>query len=95
MLSEFGGITFDDGFGHAGDWGYSSAADATDFAKRFDALLQTVIHTALFSGFCYTQFCDTFQEKNGLLRADRTPKIPMAAIAASTGMPRTHIAVCV
>ena len=35
------------------------------------------IHTALFSGFCYTQFADTFQEANGLLHADRTPKIPL------------------
>jgi hypothetical protein len=98
VLSEFGGITFKEGAaGRDGptDWGYSSATDADDFARRFDALLQTVIHTALFSGFCYTQFCDTFQEKNGLLRGDRTPKIPMESIAASTGMPRSHIAVCV
>ena len=29
----------------------------------------------MFSGFCYTQFADTFQEANGLLYADRTPKI--------------------
>ena len=38
-----------------------------------------MIHTALFSGFCYTQFADTFQEANGLLYADRTPKIPLDA----------------
>jgi hypothetical protein len=32
--------------------------------------------TGMFSAFCYTQFADTFQEVNGLLYADRTPKIP-------------------
>jgi hypothetical protein len=37
----------------------------------------------MFSGFCYTQFADTFQEANGLLYADRTPKMPLARIAAA------------
>ena len=39
--------------------------------------------TAMFSGFCYTQFADTFQEANGLLRADRTPKFPLQRMAAA------------
>jgi hypothetical protein len=38
----------------------------------------------MFSGFCYTQFADTFQEANGLLCADRTPKLPLDMIAAAT-----------
>ena len=33
----------------------------------------------LLAGFCYTQFADTYQEANGLLYADRTPKIPLDA----------------
>jgi hypothetical protein len=37
----------------------------------------------MFSGFCYTQFADTFQEANGLLYADRTPKVPLTRIAAA------------
>jgi hypothetical protein len=53
--------------------------------------MTTVVHTALFSGFCYTQFADTFQEANGLLRADRSPKIPLERIARSTSASRTHI----
>ena len=57
----------------------------------FEQLLETVVHTALFSGFCYTQFTDTFQEANGLLRADRTPKIPLARIAKATTASRTYI----
>lgn len=50
-----------------------------------------MIHTALFSGFCYTQFADTFQEANGLLNADRTPKIPITRIAKATSQSRTWI----
>jgi hypothetical protein len=38
----------------------------------------------MFSGFCYTQFADTFQETNGLLNADRTPKLPLEQISAAT-----------
>jgi hypothetical protein len=39
------------------------------------------------SGFCYTQFADTYQEANGLLRSDRTPKVAMARIRAATAGP--------
>jgi hypothetical protein len=38
----------------------------------------------LVSGFCYTQFADTFQETNGLLDAYRRSKIPLEDIAAAT-----------
>lgn len=92
MLTEFGGIAFvkqPEG-GHT--WGYSAARDETQFAQLYADLLHTVIHTALFSGFCYTQFADTFQEANGLLTAAREPKIPLEDIARATRESRTHIA---
>jgi hypothetical protein len=38
----------------------------------------------VFSGFCYTQFADTYQEANGVLYADRTPKFSIGQIAAAT-----------
>ena len=38
----------------------------------------------LLSGFCYTQFADTYQEANGLLFADRRPKAPLDRIANAT-----------
>ena len=38
----------------------------------------------LLAGFCYTQFTDTYQEANGLLYVDRTPKFPIERIAAAT-----------
>jgi hypothetical protein len=72
-------------------WGYTEIADEEAFARAYETLLETIIHTALFSGFCYTQFADTFQEANGLLHADRTPKIPLERIRKVTSISRTYI----
>jgi hypothetical protein len=81
MLTEFGGITLSDA---VGSWGYSRA-DAPDLlAARYRALIAAVSGVSLFAGFCYTQFADTYQEANGLLHADRTPKFPLADIASAT-----------
>jgi len=93
MLTEFGGIAFSGAAtpGAAPTWGYSAAASDAEFATMFEALMDTVIHTALFSGLCYTQFADTFQEANGILYADRTPKIPLEQIARAVKASRTHI----
>jgi hypothetical protein len=35
-------------------------------------------------GFCYTQLTDTEQETNGLLLADRTPKLDVEAVSQIT-----------
>lgn len=82
MLTEFGGIAF------APDekrtWGYSRSSTAKEFGERYRALLDVVRELQVFSGFCYTQFADTYQEANGLLFADRTPKIPIEDIRAAT-----------
>ena len=43
-----------------------------------------VRNLALLAGFCYTQFSDTYQEANGLLYADRRPKIPLTRVAEAT-----------
>jgi beta-galactosidase/beta-glucuronidase len=93
MLTEFGGITYqqhkEEGVKKV--WGYTEIADEEAFARAYETLLETIIHTALFSGFCYTQFADTFQEANGLLHADRTPKIPLERIRKVTSISRTYI----
>jgi len=84
VLTEFGGIAFDDAVSEEGSWGYSRAMTQESFLAQYRRLLEVVNTTQLFSGFCYTQFADTFQEANGLLRADRTPKIPLEQISAAT-----------
>jgi hypothetical protein len=50
-------------------------------------LIGTVRSLNVIAGFCYTQFSDTYQEANGLLYADRTPKIPMMDIALAVAGP--------
>ena len=81
MLTEFGGISCSP---ESGEWGYVRVASAQELRDRYRTLLETVHGLQVFAGFCYTQFADTYQEANGLLLADRTPKFPMAEIFAAT-----------
>ncbi len=81
MLTEFGGIALD---ATDGTWGYSRARDGDTLALRYGELLAVVHSISLFAGFCYTQFTDTYQEANGLLHADRTPKTDPRRLAAAT-----------
>jgi hypothetical protein len=81
-LTEFGGgACLQTEATRNGEWGYTVTEDATEFEKRVTCLIEVVRTTAMFSGFCYTQFADTFQESNGLLTAGRNPKIPFAKVA--------------
>jgi beta-galactosidase/beta-glucuronidase len=82
VLSEFGGIALASDREHT--WGYSRTDDAMSLATRYGELLSTVRSLEMLCGFCYTQFTDTFQEANGLLYADRTPKFPLNQIARAT-----------
>jgi beta-galactosidase/beta-glucuronidase len=77
VLSEFGGMAVraDDG-----TWGYTRADDLQAFERIFSQLLKVVRRLEALSGFCYTQLTDTYQEANGLLYADRTPKLPLKTI---------------
>jgi beta-galactosidase/beta-glucuronidase len=84
VLTEFGGVAYDPKAPAHHTWGYSRANTAEAFHQQYRALLRVANETAMFSGFCYTQFADTFQETNGLLNADRTPKIPLEQISAAT-----------
>ncbi|MFL5241782.1 MAG: glycoside hydrolase family 2 protein [Gemmataceae bacterium] len=88
MLSEFGGIAY------SGDpdktWGYTRVEDAESFAAQYGKLLAAVRRLSVLAGFCYTQFADTYQETNGLLYADRTPKFPLEEMALATRGPRSN-----
>jgi hypothetical protein len=88
MLTEFGGIALRPEGEAQGTWGYSVCRTADDFARAYERLLAAIRSLGLLSGYCYTQFTDTYQEANGLLYADRTPKIPLARIRAATAGPR-------
>jgi beta-galactosidase/beta-glucuronidase len=85
MLTEFGGIAcVRPQQATSTTWGYSTASESEEFADKYRKLLAVINTTVMFSGFCYTQFADTFQEANGLLYADRTPKFPIEQICAAT-----------
>jgi len=86
VLTEFGGIAYSP---TVGTWGYSRVGTAEALAERYSRLLAVVRALPVLSGFCYTQFADTYQEANGLLFADRTPKFPLAEIARATRGPMT------
>jgi beta-galactosidase/beta-glucuronidase len=84
MLTEFGGIAKAATGDERGTWGYSVGASKEDLARRYVELLDAVNRIDDFSGFCYTQFCDTFQEANGLFTADRTPKFDIDTMRNAT-----------
>lgn len=89
VLTEFGGIAF--GKNRDDIWGYSRTDTAQQLAERYAALMEVVRNLPALAGFCYTQFTDTYQEANGLLYADRTPKAPFDEIAqATTGSRPDH-----
>jgi len=85
-LSEFGGIAFrntEDKTGENAGWGYAHADTIEEYERLTCGVIEVARTTGMFSAFCYTQFADTFQEVNGLLYADRTPKLPLERIRAA------------
>ena len=86
MLTEFGGFAYADRENLYANkaWGYGRCSNITELQMKYGALLKVVNEIEIFSGFCYTQLTDTFQEANGLLYADRTPKFPLEAIRSAT-----------
>lgn len=82
LVSEFGGIRFG---GEQGGWGYSEADSAQSLLEQLSGLVRALRTSDIVIGFCYTQFADTFQEQNGLLTADRRPKVPLDELAETVG----------
>ena len=87
MLTEFGGIAFSPNPDQT--WGYSRIRHTEAFADQVMELLSVVRSLNVLAGFCYTQFADTYQEANGLLYADRTPKFRHRGHRAGGAGPRT------
>ncbi|MDF2889265.1 MAG: glycoside hydrolase family 2 [Lacrimispora sp.] len=75
LMTEYGGIAFssqEEGWGY-----YNKAGSQEEFLQRLEPVTDFLIKSRKFSGFCYTQLTDVMQETNGLLKEDRTPKLPM------------------
>ncbi|MFF0793803.1 sugar-binding domain-containing protein [Streptomyces spiralis] len=74
MLTEFGGLSFRP---QGEEWfGYATVTSPAELLERLDGLTRAVTDSPELAGFCYTQLTDTEQETNGLLTADRKPKLP-------------------
>jgi len=97
VLSEFGGISLDavdtldvtrvaamTDMSGTDSWGYGDAASPRELLDRYRALWAVVHGSEALAGACYTQLTDTYQEVNGLLRADRTPKADLDALSRAT-----------
>ena len=82
MLTEFGGLAYSPKT--QGVWGYTQCDTMEEFALLYAEIMNAARSLPLLAGFCYTQFADTYQEANGLLYADRTPKFPVEEIAMAT-----------
>ncbi|WP_231384035.1 sugar-binding domain-containing protein [Cellulomonas sp. URHD0024] len=83
LISEFGGITLD--ADNNGGWrGYGEVRSADGLLEGYRDLVTALLDSAAVVGFCWTQLTDTQQERNGLLTAERTPKVPVGAIRAIT-----------
>ncbi len=86
MLSEFGGLTYAPGAD--GVWlGYGTVRTERELESRLGELVGAVCASDTLAGFCYTQLTDTEQERNGLLYADRTPKLAAGRLAAIFSQP--------
>lgn len=70
FLSEYGGF------------GWYDAGERGSAIEDIERYTDDILESGLFCGYCYTQFCDTGSEVNGLLTSDRAPKVDIARIAA-------------
>ena len=81
VLSEFGGIMLAEDAADA--YGYANAPTMDAWLEQVCDQCRAVLYSPVVSGYCWTQLTDTFQETNGLVRMDRTPKAPLKRLRAA------------
>ncbi len=88
MLTEVGGIGYPNVAGER--WHFWSADTPEQLRDKYAELIGAILESDTVTGFCYTQLTDTMQEKNGLLDAERNPKLPLEELhAITTGASRS------
>jgi len=86
FVSEFGGIKWNPSFAEEAEgvetsWGYGETPKSLEeFYARFEGQCRVLLENPHLFGFCYTQLTDTFQEQNGIVYFDRTPKFDLKKI---------------
>ncbi|AJY47842.1 glycoside hydrolase [Martelella endophytica] len=86
MLTEFGGVSFTPETGV--EWhGYATVSDGAALEAKLEGMFEAIAASQHLMGYCYTQLTDTLQETNGLLLADRTPKIAVDKLRRMITLP--------
>ena len=80
IVSEFGGLRV----AGTGGWGWLEVKDGDEFVRAYAALIEALMEPGPVEGFCYTQLTDVQQEQNGLLTADRKPKVDLELLRPLT-----------
>jgi hypothetical protein len=90
MITEYGGISFAPAEGER--WfGYGTVSSPEAYAAKYEELTAAILACPKVTGFCYTQLTDTEQETNGLLTANREPKLDPEVIREITTRPAASI----
>jgi beta-galactosidase/beta-glucuronidase len=84
MVTEFGGIRVT----APGGWGWLEVQDRDQFLDVYRGLIDGLMDPGPVRGFCYTQLTDVQQEQNGLLTADRVPKVDPDLLRPITQTPK-------
>lgn len=88
LITEYGGVSFAPGQGE--NWfGYGKVANHKEFEAKYREITEALHASDVICGVCYTQLADTEQEINGLLTADRKPKLPMEILREITSGSRS------
>jgi len=81
VLSETGGTTF--GSLPKDAYVYGNFVSEEEWLRGIRRLCRAILKSRTLSGYCWTQLTDTYQEANGLLRMDRSPKAPIKHLRAA------------
>jgi hypothetical protein len=79
VVSEFGGSTLAET--RPDLFTYGNVDDQEAWLARIAELCRALLASPVLSGYCWTQLTDTYQEANGLVRMDRTPKVALDRLA--------------
>jgi hypothetical protein len=72
----------------AAGFDYLLASDDDQYLKQLATLTEVLLKSPIVAGFCYTQLTDVEQEQNGLVTADRRPKLALHRLRAVFGAKR-------
>ncbi len=76
ILTECGGLAYQPDPGKP--WfGYGIVSDGEELLELYEEMIGAILASPVLAGFCYTQLTDVQQEANGLLTADRVPKVSL------------------